>query len=478
MVYCLILLLCLSIKASDFGEVGIINLDTGTPAKVTSDSALYVTTDGDTSFVSVAGLSFNGDSALKVTLPGKVSEENTTTTPLDAGDSFVGDFVNTLNFAAVTVLVCSDKRSATNGLVVQWSTDSTMVCEKDNFTIPANNGKVFTFFPATKYLRIKYINGDTTQTSFNLQTILKRTNIQSSSHRISDTISGEDDAVLMKAAITGEDPNGTFQNVQTTVDGNLTISDNSSGLSIAAGNVTGTSFVHKFGNAPDFDAADGIVTVWDGADDGDIAAYGYVYSTSADINTVSSSSGSDAFEIEIQGLGSDSLILIDTATLNGQNKVTIGSSFLRVFRLKNINSTDNVGHVYCYADCAISSGVPQDNDSVRAVMQPGNNQTEMAVYTVPKGKTGYMRSWYASTAGSNKSSNYPIQLRARPKGGVFQLKHKSALSDNGTSAYHHKYTEPEVFQYFTDIEIRCSATGAGVTEATVSAGFDIVLIDN
>lgn len=438
-------------------------------AKVTQDSAL---------FVAVNGMSFNGDSSLKVVLPGRVSDENTSLIPLDAGDSFVGEFVNILNYAAITILACTDQNSALNGLEIQWSVDSSMVCEKDNFTILADKGKLFTFFPGAKYLRVKYKNGAITQTSFQLQTILKRTNIQSSSHRVSDSIVGDDDAILVKTVVTGLDPNNIYHNVRITKDGNLTISDNSSGLAIAKGDVTGASYVHKFGNAPDFAQTDGTITLWDGADNANINQMVYQYSTTADISQISSSSVLDSQQIQIQGLGSDSAILIDTVTLQGQVKVAIGTSFLRIVRLVNINTSDNVGYIYVYVDGAITSGVPNTPSNVRAVIQPGYNQTLMAVYTVPKAKTGYIRDWFASIAGANKTSNYVIQLRVRPPGGVFQLKHISSISDNGTSSYQHNYREPEMVNAFSDIEIRCSVLATGVTAASISGGFDIVLIDN
>jgi hypothetical protein len=152
------------------------------------------------------------------------------------------------------------------------------------------------------------------------------------------------------------------------------------------------------------------------------------------------------------------------------------SSFIRVFRMRNVNSTNLAGHVFCFVESAVASGVP-DPDSIRAIIQPGNNQTEMAVYTIPAGKTGYMRSWFASTSGSNRSSNYVMRLLARSFGGVFQLKHKTAIADNGTSAYHHIYEEPEVFQAKTDIEMKTTMTANGATSANISAGFDIVLVD-
>ena len=248
-------------------------------------------------------------------------------------------------------------------------------------------------------------------------------------------------------------------------------------LRLAQGLVSGHSFVHKFGNAPDFDAADGTVTVWDGADDAHVDAMAYVYSTTADINRVSSSAA-DSFSLEIQGLGADTLALVDTVTVAGQAKVTISPAFFRVFRMRNINSVDNVGHVYAYADCAISSGVPAQTDSVRAVVQPGNNQTLMSIYTVPVNKTAYMPSWYAATAGANRSSNYVIELRARQRQGVFQLKHVTALGDAGTSSYQHKYEVPEMFNSGVDIEMRANMQTGGGVAASVSTGFDLILIDN
>ncbi len=280
------------------------------------------------------------------------------------------------------------------------------------------------------------------------------------------------------STIQGQTPAGEIKEVNVTQDGDLSISNNSSGLAIAEGNVTGKTFIHKFGKAPDFDTGDGVVTVWDGADDNDINQMQYVYSTTAAIDSVSSSSTSDTFDIEIQGLDGDYALVNQTVTLNGQNRVALTTNLLRVFRMKNVNSIDNVGHIYCFENVALSLGVPTDSTKVRAVIQPTKNQTLMAVFTIEADKTGYMRDWFASIAGASKSSNYIVELRARPLGGVFQLKHESALEDGGTSYIQHKYEEPEKFEEKTDIEMRVSLTEAGATGAAFSGGFDIVLVEN
>jgi hypothetical protein len=280
----------------------------------------------------------------------------------------------------------------------------------------------------------------------------------------------------------GVAPSGIVKDVAVTEDGNLSISDNSNGLAIARGDVGDTTFVHKFGNAPDFDNADGFVTVWDGANDADVAVMKYIYSTSNAIGFISSSDNGDTQDVEVQGLYDDGsgvwLLHIQTVSLTGQTKASLSQPLIRVFRMKNIGSTDIAGVVYCYEDDTPSGGIPPNTDRIRAVINGDNNQTLMALYTVPSGKTAYMRNWFASTAGANRATNYVIDVKARPDGGVFQLKHRSAISEDGNSLVQHIYEDPEVFLEKTDIEMRASALSGGVTGATIAAGFDMVLIDD
>lgn len=281
------------------------------------------------------------------------------------------------------------------------------------------------------------------------------------------------------STLSGVKPSGEVTDIGASESGNLKVTDAESGLAIAKGEVVGSSFIHKFGNAPDFDSTDGFVTVWDGADDGGINAMNYTYSGTANIDSLSSENTLDTFDVEVQGLDDNYDIITQTKTLQGQVTVVLDTPMRRVFRVKNVGTSDNVGHVYCYTNGAtVVSGVPTVPTTVKAVIQPGNNQTLMAIFTIPSGKTGYMRDWYANIAGANKASNYPIELRVRPFGQVFQLKHAGALAETGTSSIQHKYEEPEVFTEKTDVEMRVSASATGVTATSVSAGFDIVLVDN
>jgi len=249
-------------------------------------------------------------------------------------------------------------------------------------------------------------------------------------------------------------------------------------LAISRGDVSGKSTINKFGNAPDFDKGDGVVTIWDGADDGTAwEKMVYTYSTTADIDSISSSEASDNQEMELQGLGATTNLVVQNVTLDGTNRVALGTSLYRVFRAKNINGTTNAGHIIVYTNEVTTAGVPTAS-AIRAVVQPQNQQTEMALYTVPAGKTAFMMSFYAGTAGASKSSEYIITMYARKPNGVFQLKHRSALSDSAGIHFNHIYKVYPSFTEGTDIEMRVEIPSGTATAGSISAGFDLILCDN
>lgn len=442
---------------------------------------------GNTREVTLSGSTTVGISGTpNIQISGIVCADNTTTSTLTANSIFTGEWCDVTNTAVIVVTTYSDVASTTNGLAIEWSSNSSDTYGSDVFTIPAATEKTFSFQPVRSYFRVKYTNGTSDQTTFDLETQLKGSYVKPSSHRIQDSISTDDDAELVKAVITGEDQcnAGTFVNQKLTTDGYAAISDNSNGLSIAQGKVTGSTFIHKFGRAPDFDIGDSFVTVWDGADDSLFSGsppFDYTFSTTANIDTISSSDASDTEPIEIQGLDVNYDLHVQTATLNGQNDVTLDTKLIRVFRMKNVGTTDIAGNVYLRTEgSGQASGVPSTAASVRAIIEDGNNQTLMAIYTIPNGKTGYMRDWYAAQAnatggffGTNGSST--IKLKARPFGQVFQLKHISSIKSDGTGTYQHNYKEPEVFAAKTDIIMEANTS---VDSASVAAGFDIVLVDD
>lgn len=163
-----------------------------------------------------------------------VDDGNSTIIPLGINGVFTGVWKELTSYINVSVAISTDKSSATNGLVVQWSQDGITVDDTDVFTIQNGATKQFTFGAAHKYLRINYTNDGVAQTVFRLQTILHTSAPKPSSHRLQDSINDQDDVELNKSIIAGRNPSGTYVNFQATSAGNFktSLEELESGISV------------------------------------------------------------------------------------------------------------------------------------------------------------------------------------------------------------------------------------------------------
>jgi hypothetical protein len=226
-------------------------------------------------------------------------------------------------------------------------------------------------------------------------------------------------------------------------------------INIAAGLTPGYANVHKFGavetTAATYD------TVWS-------KGGAYVFPSSASVVTVASSSGTDsdtantgAETITIQGLDGSYNEVEETLSLNGSTDVTGNQQFLRVHRAFIASGVTNVGNI------DIKHG-----STVICYISAGMGQTQVAYYTVPAGKTAYLKSFAAT---QNKNQENSVRMFQRPSGGVFRV--ASELNLYGSNM-HTLFTIPIRFTEKTDIDVR-SYTGSN---CTVSSMFDLLLVDN
>ena len=197
-------------------------------------------------------------------------------------------------------------------------------------------------------------------------------------------------------------------------------------------------------------------------------------STAADIDTISSSNAGDGQEIEIQGLDEDWELVTQTATLNGQTKVTLDTPLIRVFRAKNIGSSALAGDVYIYVDGDITAGVPDDDPDVRAKILTAKNQTNMAKYTIPYGYTGYLVKWYVAMLRTSGTSAVAcdVDIYIREYGGAFRSKQPIGIQNTGNGNWQYEFPFALQVAAKSDIEVRATPTA----NADVSAGFTLLLI--
>lgn len=237
---------------------------------------------------------------------------------------------------------------------------------------------------------------------------------------------------------------------------------------VAEGRVEGYSTIEKFGENPSITTSTDPADIWDG---GGL----YNFSTDADIDRLSSSDDGDTQLIVIYGLDSNWEESIQFITLTGQTPTPLTTSLIRVYRMINLGTTDIAGDVYCFVNGAVSLGIPDDLSDVRAMIRNGNNQTLMAIYTIPGNKTGYLYSGYISLSRSSPSSaSAEFTARARPYGGVFSVKARTTCISTGNSSWERNYPFPAALPPRTDILLRCEVVSASIG---ASGGYTLLLRD-
>ena len=230
-------------------------------------------------------------------------------------------------------------------------------------------------------------------------------------------------------------------------------------LEVAKGNVPGHSIINKFGQNDNLQTG-AYEDVWDGA-----GTYTYPADATASITHIYSTAA-ETQDIEVQGLAVDGTLTIQTITLTGTTVAPLTTALWRVFRLKNVGTTDNAGVIHA-------------SDAGKAVSYAqiaiGNNQTLMALYTIPLGKKGYMLQTSVSMAGLTNAYNISIRFTARPFGGVFQLKGTNGVNSTGSSFTSRVATLPSQIGALTDIRFSAlTSKNAGV----LNARFSILLVDD
>jgi len=237
-------------------------------------------------------------------------------------------------------------------------------------------------------------------------------------------------------------------------------------LAVPAGLITGVSSINKFGSGTVGGAAD--ETIWDGTSLTGITNYTYM-ADGATLYLSSDAAGDDQV-YEVQGLDATYAAQTVNVTANGVTFVELtGTTWSRVFRVKNLGATDNAGNIYISDDNtdAGGNGIPDTLTNVKAMIGIGNNQTLMAIYTVPTGCTAYITQWAAS---AGKGDDVEVTMWARPTGGVFQIKDTHHVYQTD---YSKEFKPYQGFAAKTDIEMKGHIGGGG---GEVSAGFDIILV--
>lgn len=252
-------------------------------------------------------------------------------------------------------------------------------------------------------------------------------------------------------------------------------------LEVSKGNIPGHSYVHKFGENFDVDT---------GSTPEDIWTEGGTYNWMAVAQTVDvvSNSGTDdqagtgAHEVTLSGLDSSWNAQTEVLALHptdGTIAVTSASTWIRLDRMWVSASGSNDQNNGTLTATGNTSGVV--HAAIHQNSTTGSDgQSQMAVYTVPNGKTAYLHKMYAAheRGGGNVVANVCLWQRqdADTSDRTWRKVLPVGFHSAGSSPFELTYKAPAMFAGKTDLRMR--AQYASSTNLDIMAGFDLILVDD
>lgn len=230
-------------------------------------------------------------------------------------------------------------------------------------------------------------------------------------------------------------------------------------MDVAAGIVSGASALNKFGRNPDIDTT--AEDIWSQGGN-------WTPPTAARVHAIASAAAADADAgtgartVEIQGLDANFAMQTETVTLNGVTPVNTVGSYWIIHRM-TVKTAGSGG----YNVGAITATAATDG-TVTASIPALTNQTLMAIWQVPTGKSFFLSRYYASI-NALTAAKADVELWVKPFGETWQLKHIIGADSSGNGIVDMKFCPPMVFAAKSIIRMRASTSA---NNSDVSAGFD------
>lgn len=230
---------------------------------------------------------------------------------------------------------------------------------------------------------------------------------------------------------------------------------------------------HKFGANPA--AGTAAEDIWS-------AGGTYAYPATAVTMYISSDAEADqGLTYTVNGLDANWAVQTVTGTTNasdGRTFVALSGTWMRVYRAYATGGTAAAGNVYISKDNTDvgGDGIPDTATDIQAKVVVGENQTQMALVTVPAGYTGYLLGYSASvlTGAAAKTADLAIFSKANPTG-VFRLREEFGIGTAATSMIVNRLQVAISLPEKTDIKVRLLSSSA---TSIIAAHFDMLYVKN
>lgn len=188
------------------------------------------------------------------------------------------------------------------------------------------------------------------------------------------------------------------------------------------------------------------------------------YPTTNAIDTVSSSDAGDSVVMRVTGhtvdANGDFTRVEQEVTLDGQNKVLLGTPLARVERMFNTSGTDLAGSVYTYEDDTIVGGIPQTQANIHLTVNAADNQSLKCAMSTDKDEYLVIS---ALTVSVNKqqAANVDFRIQIRRKGKVFRTTYTCSVSSNNGSRQL-MFPQPFIIPPSSDVRLQAEASANNV----------------
>ena len=253
-------------------------------------------------------------------------------------------------------------------------------------------------------------------------------------------------------------------------------------LEVPCGNISGQKSVNKFGRSTNVDNATN-TDIWDRANATNDQAI-WLAPTAARIHTIDSNSiqddtgGTGANSVTVSYLPDwDTAETTETVTGDLNTGIPMNNAAVMIHRMKvtpqATSTSPNVGTITA---TAASDG------TVTAQINPGEGQTQMAIYGIPSTQTAYLTGFYTSAllqsqGATTRFIDSRMLFNPNPDTQVlaFLVKHSLGMVTTGSSTTQHLYNP---YNKFTGPGIFKLQASASVNDMDISGGFDLILVDN
>jgi len=239
-------------------------------------------------------------------------------------------------------------------------------------------------------------------------------------------------------------------------------------LAVSKGKIPNHYTIDKYGENPEIDTGSTPEDIWEYGGEYTYDSYG-----TAPIVSLVSDNALDTQIISVEGLDIIGDFVSQDITLTGNIRKALDTPLWRVFRMGNEadDGNDINGVVYCYTGVG---NVPLSTE-IRAIIDNGNNQTLMALYTLRRGRVGFL---YRGEIGASRgvaAAECRAAYYSRRLEKVFKVKKRVNVSNSGSSIYQDKRSFPDIIPALTDIKLRIEMVSSN--DLGTFGTFDIMEVD-